>query len=98
VILPHSFHEDARREFDEAVDFYAMESASLGLAFIEAIERAVAHVGEHPESCAVVRGRVRKMRVERFPYSVFYSFVEGAIRVIAVGHDRRRPFYWSGRR
>ncbi len=65
MTLAHSFHEDAQREFDEAAGFYAMESVSLGLAFIEAVERAVAHVSAYPESCAIVRGRVRKMRVEQ---------------------------------
>jgi hypothetical protein len=38
------------------------------------------------------------MRVARFPYAVLYSIVGERIRVIAVAHDRRRPFYWSGRR
>jgi toxin ParE1/3/4 len=93
-----SFHDDARWEFDEATDFYAMERVSLGAAFVEAVERAVGHVCDHPESCAILRGRARKMRVARFPYSVFYSAVNSQIRVIAVAHDRRRPFYWSSRR
>jgi len=38
------------------------------------------------------------MRVARFPYAVLYSIVGDQIRVMAVAHDRRRPFYWSGRR
>ena len=98
MTLGVSFHEAARRELDEATDFSAMERTSLGAAFVDAVERAVAHVREHPESCIVLRGRVRKMRVARFPYAVLYSIVSDQIRVIAVAHDRRRPFYWSGRR
>lgn len=98
MTLSISFHEDVQKEFDEATDFYALERMSLGAAFVEAIERAVAHVRERPESCAVLWGRVRKMRVARFPYSVLYSVLDDQIRVIAVAHDRRRPFYWSGRR
>jgi plasmid stabilization system protein ParE len=97
VRLGISFHEDARIEFDEAADFYGMERAPLGLAFVGAVEHAVDHVSEFPESCPVQRGRVRKMRVQRFPYSVMYSIVDDAIRVLAVAHDRRRPYYWSGR-
>ena len=93
-----SFHEDAQREFDEATDFYAMERVSLGRAFVEAVERAVDRMSEDPESCVVLRGRVRKMRVARFPYSGRDSVVDEQVRVIAVAHDRRRPFYWSGRR
>jgi len=96
VSLGVSFHEDARTAFDEAATFYAMERASLGLAFVDAVEHAVTHACEYPESSPIIRGRVRKMRVHRFPYSVVYSVVDG-IRVLAVAHDRRRPFYWSGR-
>jgi toxin ParE1/3/4 len=98
VTLGVSFHEAAQREFDEAADFYAMERTSLGAAFVDAVEHAVEHVRGHPESCIVLRGHVRKMRVARFPYAVLYSIVSNQIRVIAVAHDRRRPFYWSGRR
>lgn len=97
-MLDSSFHEDARTEFDEATDFYGMELASLGLVFVAAVEAAVAHVREYPDSCPIIRGRVRKVRVRRFPYSVMYSVVEERIRVLAVAHDRRRPYYWSGRR
>ena len=75
MTLGISFHEAAQREFDEATDFYAMERTSLGAAFVDGVERAVAHVHEHPESCIVLRGRVRKMRVARFPYAVLYSIV-----------------------
>lgn len=92
------FHEDARAEFDEATDFYGMEQTPLGLAFVGAVEQAVDHVCEYPDSCPAIRGRVRKARVHRFPYSVMYSVVDGQIRVLAVAHDRRRPGYWSGRR
>ncbi len=97
-MLDSRFHEDARTEFDEAADFYGMERASLGLAFVAAVEAAVARVCEYPDSCPIIRGRVRKVRVRRFPYSVMYSIVEERIRVLAVAHDRRRPYYWSGRR
>ena len=66
---------------------------TLGVSFHEAAQR------EFDEATDIVlRGRVRKMRVARFPYAVLYSIVSDQIRVIAVAHDRRRPFYWSGRR
>lgn len=93
-----SFHEDAQAEFDEAVAFYAMERISLGEGFVSAVQHAVEHVQQYPESAVAIRGRVRKMRVERFPYSVMFSVVDSVIRVLAVAHDRRRPFYWSHRR
>ena len=92
-----TFHEDARTEFDEAAGYYNTERKGLGLAFVREVERAVARVSEYPASCPILRGRVRAMRVHSFPYVVLYSAVDERIRVLAVAHDRRRPFYWSGR-
>ena len=67
--LEISFHEDAQAEFDEALAFYSMERVTLGGGFIQSVEHAVAQAQRHPESAAVIRGRARRMRVERFPYS-----------------------------
>jgi len=92
-----TFHEDARAEFDEAAGFYNMERAGLGVAFVHEVECAVAHVREYPASRPILRGRVRTMRVHRFPHAVLYSVVDERIRVLVVAHDRRRPFYRSGR-
>lgn len=92
-----TFHEDAQTEFDEAASFYNMERAGLGVAFVDEVERAVTHICEFPASCPILRDRVRKARVQRFPYAVLYSVVDKRIRVLAVAHDRRRPYYWSGR-
>lgn len=92
------FHEEAAVEFDEAAAYYAVERASLSEAFISAVEDAVAQAKRYPEAAPSVRGRVRSLRVARFPYSVKYSVVDEGVRVLAVAHDRRRPFYWEGRR
>jgi toxin ParE1/3/4 len=91
-----TFHEEARTELDEAANFYNMERADSALPS-SVRSSAVARVREYPMSCPILRGRVRKMRVHRFPYAVLYSAVDERIRVLAVAHDRRRPFYWSGR-
>jgi plasmid stabilization system protein ParE len=36
--------------------------------------------------------------VKRFPYSVFYRLREDHVRILAVAHQKRRPFYWRKRR
>jgi toxin ParE1/3/4 len=98
VIAPYSFHEIARIEFDEAADYYDTEHRGLGLLFIDGVVRAVTQIRKFPDSCVVLRGRNRAKLVDGFPYSIIYSFVDGHVRVLAVAHHRRRPFYWSGRR
>jgi toxin ParE1/3/4 len=98
VIADIRFHEDAQKEFNEAAAFYAMEEEGLGAAFVDSVEHAVARIAERPGSSPVLTGRVREMRVARFPYSVLYSAVQDEVRILAVGHDRRRPFFWRDRR
>jgi hypothetical protein len=97
VIAPYSFHEVASDEFNEGAAYYDTEHRGLGSMFIDAVVSAIDHVREYPESCAVLRDRNRKMLVHGFPYSVVYSFVGGHVRILAIAHCSRRPYYWSGR-
>jgi hypothetical protein len=98
VIAPYSFHEVASDEFNEAPAYYDTEHRGLGSMFIDAVVSAISHIREYPESCVVLRDRNRSMLVRGFPYSVIYSFVGGHVRILAVAHCSRRPFYWIGRR
>ena len=93
-----SIHEIAESEINEAADFYDLESPGLGNVFIDEIQRALQRIVEFPAAAPLVRGRVRQRIVTRFPYSLVYSARESEIRVLAVAHHKRRPFYWRGRR
>jgi hypothetical protein len=42
-------------------------------------------------------GECRKVRVERFPYSVIYRIKGDQLQIIAVAHMNRRPGYWKDR-
>jgi toxin ParE1/3/4 len=91
------FHPDAKREMREAADFYDLERAGLGTEFLDAVERTMRLLVEHPESSPAVLEQVRRCTVPRFPYSVVYSVRRGNIFVSAIAHNSRRPFYWQDR-
>ena len=40
---------------------------------------------------------IRQGPVRRFPYGMFFVELAAEIRVLAVAHNRRRPFYWRER-
>jgi plasmid stabilization system protein ParE len=96
--LKVSFHEAAESELNEAADFYDLASRELGGLFIDEIQRTIDRITELPESALLVGGRVRRKPVAKFPYSVFYSIRPNEIRILAVAHQKRRPFYWRSRR
>lgn len=93
-----SVHESAEIEINEAVDFYEMECRGLGSVFIDTIESAIDSIVQFPAASQVLRGRVRRKVLHKFPYSVLYSVRPDEIRILAVAHQKKRPFYWCGRR
>ena len=97
-MLPVIFHEFAQGELNEAADYYAQARPALGEAFIVEVEQAVAALAASPYAGAEVESGVRWWLVKRFPYSVLYRLHDDQIRVLAIAHQKRRPFYWQGRR
>ena len=93
-----SFHPMAEQELNEAAAYYEAESDGLGSAFIKEVEDAVDHVLDYPESAPLVNRLVRKKLVRRFPYNVMYSVTPKGIRILAIANQKRRPFYWRGRK
>ena len=96
--LLFSIHETAEVEINEAADFYDLKSPSLGTVFINEVQRVIKTISQFPDAAPLIRGRVRKMPLIKFPYSLVYSIVSDEVRLLAVAHQKRRPFYWRGRR
>jgi toxin ParE1/3/4 len=92
------FHPDAETETNEAATYLDNKSPGLGGIFLYDLEKALNVITQHPESSPVVRGRVRRKILKKFPYSLIYTLTGDVIRILAVSHQRRRPFYWLYRR
>ena len=93
-----SFHPLAEQELNDAASYYNAVSPGLGVTFLDEVERALKQIREHPNAAPLVNQVVRRKVVRRFPYSVMYSVQAGTIRILAVANQKRRPFYWRGRR
>lgn len=91
-------HPDAEAEINEAAAFLDLESPGLGEVFLDDLGHAIEMTVSHPELAPLIRGRVRRKTLRKFPYSIIYSLVSAEIRILAVSHQRRRPFYWRHRR
>jgi hypothetical protein len=97
-VITHSFHGDAARELEEAAVFYESRVAGLGKSFLEEVERTVLLIEQYPDAGAGVGRYVRRVHLDRFPYSIVYRRGADAIVIIALAHHRRRPGYWRGRK
>jgi toxin ParE1/3/4 len=93
-----SIHEAAEIEINEAADFYDLESPGLGTVFIDEIQGAVEKIAAFPDAAPLIRESVRIKALIKFPYVLVYSVRPEEVRLLAVAHQKRRPFYWRGRR
>jgi len=95
---PIRFDPAAKRELNEAADFYDAEDPGLGGAFLDAAERAFEQIQAFPESSPISLAPARTKVLSAFPFSVIYWVTDDVIIVLAVAHHRRQPGYWRGRR
>jgi toxin ParE1/3/4 len=99
VTKPLLFEEEASREMDGAAVWYDEQRAGLGQRFLDAVAATLERIVIFPAAGARVPRvspdlAVRQAPVKRFPYRIIYLEAQGAIRVLAVAHDRRGPDYW----
>ncbi|MGD9867120.1 MAG: type II toxin-antitoxin system RelE/ParE family toxin [Hyphomicrobiales bacterium] len=81
----------AETELDEAVRYYESQAPGLGMAFLVEFLSAVGLISDHPHAWQSLDGEIRRCRLNRFPYGVIYTPVDGDIVVLAVGHLHRKP-------
>jgi plasmid stabilization system protein ParE len=97
VTLRPVFHSAARLEFDETATWYDNQRPGLGSAFVMAVDDAISAASETPQRFPTILRDIRRARVRRFPYSVFFRVKADQLIVIAIFHARRDPTIWRRR-
>jgi plasmid stabilization system protein ParE len=91
------FLTPAREEFLAGVNFYESQARGLGEEFILDVEASLKLIADFPHLGSPGPAGTERIHLRRFPYSVVYRLEESLLRVIAVEHQRRRPFFWRDR-
>jgi toxin ParE1/3/4 len=92
------FHPEAYLEAEDARSWYETKSPGLGLAFIDAVQRAVHAIWDSPGRWPPYEYGSRRFFLRRFPFSLIYRHDATKIQIIAVAHLHRNPGYWKKRR
>ncbi len=90
-------HEEANREFREALDYYAQIDPELGARFYREMERLMHEVCAHPLLFRQFDPPARRHFTDRFPYGVVYLVLPDNIWIVAVMHLHREPGKWRAR-
>jgi plasmid stabilization system protein ParE len=91
------FHPAARAELREARLWYEERSPLAAVAFAQEVAAAVSRIASTPMRFPLAEHGTRRVILRRFPYNVFYRVGAEETIVVAVAHQMRRPYYWSGR-
>lgn len=94
---PVSFTRAATAELIDAQDWYEGESAGLGRRFRSEIDRTVRRLAAAPRQFPELFKQVRRARVEKFPYALFFLIADDALLVVACFHSSRDPRQWQKR-
>lgn len=94
MMLPAVLRRRAIRDLKEAYHWYEAEREGLGDEFMSEFKRLALSIQEFPQSFARVNDRVRRARLNRFPYTLFYQIESKRIVVLAVLHQARDPHDW----
>ena len=70
MTLAVAFHEAADLELAEAAAFYERECPGLGAAFLDEVQTALTALAQFPEGSPLLRGRLRRKVLLRFPYAL----------------------------
>ena len=91
------FYEPAYIEYQEAIDFYNLQSEKLGDKFIIEIDKTITIIKNYPQSFSDYTKHTRKAVVNIFPYNLIYTIHKNYIEILAIAHQHRKPNYWLNR-
>ncbi len=93
-----TFRPQARTELLEVRRWYDERRPGLGAEFGQEADRALELLRRTPEAFQRINGDIRRVRLQRFPYSIYFRILDDEVVVLAVMHGRRHPRRWQSRR
>jgi len=94
---------EAEADLAQAVSWYLkVESRALGARFLQSVDAALERLSTGSAHGSPVPGvserlRVRRLRLQDFPYFIILRELEDELQVLAFAHERRSPSYWRKR-
>jgi plasmid stabilization system protein ParE len=97
MTLRVEFRPEADLDVLEARDYYERQRETLGDQLVDELKKVVSLIVANPELFAVIFRSVRRTKLRRFPYVVYYRPFADRIEILAVIHGSRSPRTWKKR-
>ena len=92
-----SIHELAVKEFDEAIEWYEIQSKGFGKRFKKSVTDQIKKIKENPNWFLRETDSIYKAYVPKFPYKILFTSDKDIIVIWAIAHMHRKPWYWQSR-
>ena len=89
--------QSAESEISDAMDYYNRQYSGLGYEFAFEVKESLKRMLLFPKAWPVFQKKVRKCRLNRFPYAILYEVRAKEIVVFAVMHFKQNPIAWKKR-
>lgn len=76
-------------DVDDAIAYYEKQSKGLGNRFFKHFLSTLENIQTKPFTYSFVKDPVRRCRIEKFPYKIFYLVSEQNIFIIGLSHAKR---------
>ena len=91
------FTAAADEDLESARAWYEQERPGLGSELFAEAARVLAVIANHPFRFRVVRHKLRRALVQRFPYAIYYRVHRKTVTVEGFFHGSRDPRTWMAR-
>lgn len=95
--LPLVVRPEAQADLLAARDWYEQQRPGLGDDFSDAAEELLDRIAATPKLYPATLKDVRRAKLRRFPYVVYYRMLADCVEVLAVLHGSRNPQIWQDR-
>lgn len=93
------WHDLARQEFDEAIDYYLVHAGpKVAGNFADAVLANLSLLHDHPAIGALHHLSARRIPFNGFPFDIVYRANSQRVVIIAIATQSRQPRHWGGGR
>ena len=92
-----AFRPEAEADVLETYAWYESQQSGLGETFVDFVDEALNRIKAMPRMYPVAIRNIRRAKIGKFPYLVFYRVLPQHIEIIGILHGSRNPKLWQQR-
>ena len=88
----YKFSKQADGDIEKSYDYYESKQNQLGKEFVQEVFNSIKSFENKPEKNPADSDGIRKAKLKKFPFYIYYVFQSPMVLIIAIWHIARLPF------